>query len=307
MAFSGEMVAYEVREHRAYITLNRPERLNAITDQMAREISQAVAAANEDDSVRVIVLRGEGRAFCAGYDLKLYAEGGEQHQGEVWDPIKDFRFMKANTDHFFSLWRSAKPTIAQVQGYAVAGGSDIALSCDLVVMAEDAQIGYMPARIWGCPTTAMWVYRLGAERAKRMLLTGDTIDGVQAKEWGLVLDAVPEDELEAAVEKLADRMAGVPINQLVMQKMMINQAYDNMGLQSTQNLAVLFDGITRHSPEGRWFVDFAQEHGFDAAVQWRDTGRFIPDGGGPVPQRDEIAEMQQELAKKDAAKEKKNR
>lgn len=304
MTFSGNTVDYDVREHRAYITLNRPDRLNAITTEMAREISAAVAAANDDDSVRVIVLKGAGRAFCAGYDLKLYAEGGEQHQGEVWDPIQDFRFMKANTDHFFSLWRSAKPTIAQVQGYAVAGGSDIALSCDLVVMAEDAEIGYMPARIWGCPTTAMWVYRLGAERAKRMLLTGDTIDGVQAKEWGLVLDAVPEDELEAAVEKLADRMAGVPINQLVMQKLMINQAYDNMGLQSTQNLAVLFDGITRHSPEGRWFVDFAQEHGFGAAVQWRDTGRFIPDGGGPVPDRDEIAQMQEELAAKDAAKEK---
>ncbi|WP_017606185.1 crotonase/enoyl-CoA hydratase family protein [Nocardiopsis alkaliphila] len=304
MTFSGNTVDYDVREHRAYITLNRPDRLNAITAEMAREISAAVTAANDDDSVRVIVLKGAGRAFCAGYDLKLYAESGDQHQGEVWDPIQDFRFMKANTDHFFSLWRSAKPTIAQVQGYAVAGGSDIALSCDLVVMAEDAEIGYMPARIWGCPTTAMWVYRLGAERAKRMLLTGDTIDGVQAKEWGLVLDAVPEDELEAVVEKLADRMAGVPINQLVMQKLMINQAYDNMGLQSTQNLAVLFDGITRHSPEGRWFVDFAQEHGFGAAVQWRDTGRFIPDGGGPVPDRDEIAQMREELAAKDAAKEK---
>ena len=303
MTFSGNTVGYEVREHRAYITLNRPERLNAITAEMAREISGAVAAANEDESVRVIVLRGEGRAFCAGYDLKVYAEGGEDHQGKVWDPIKDFRMMKANTDHFFSLWRSAKPTIAQVQGYAVAGGSDIALSCDLVVMAEDAEIGYMPARVWGCPTTAMWVYRLGAERAKRMLLTGDTIDGAQAKEWGLVIDAVPEEELEDAVEKLVDRMAGVPTNQLVMQKMMINQAYDNMGLQSTQNLAVLFDGITRHSPEGRWFVDFAQEHGFDAATQWRDTGRFIPDGGGSVPDRDEIAEMQRELAEKDAAKE----
>lgn len=307
MTFSGNTVDYEVDEHRAYITLNRPDRLNAITAEMAREISDAVAAANEDESVRVIVLRGAGRAFCAGYDLKVYAESGEEHQDKVWDPIKDFRMMKANTDHFFSLWRSAKPTIAQVQGYAVAGGSDIALSCDLVVMAEDAKIGYMPARVWGCPTTAMWVYRIGAERAKRMLLTGDTIDGVQAKEWGLVIDAVPEEDLEEAVEKLAGRMTGVPINQLVMQKMMINQAYDNMGLQSTQNLAILFDGITRHSPEGRWFVDFAQEHGFDTAVQWRDTGRFIPDGGGSVPGEDEIAEMQRELAEKDAARKRSKR
>ncbi|WP_293781157.1 crotonase/enoyl-CoA hydratase family protein [uncultured Aeromicrobium sp.] len=291
MAFSANTVRYEARDHRAYITLNRPERLNAITAEMAREIAAAVQEANDDDTVRVIVLQGEGRSFCSGYDLKVYAEEGVDHQGQVWDPIKDFRMMKANTDHFFTLWRSAKPTIAKVQGHAVAGGSDIALSCDLVIMAEDARIGYMPARIWGCPTTAMWVYRLGAERAKRMLLTGDTIDGVRAKEWGLVIDAVPADELDDAVEALVDRMAGVPINQLVMQKMMINQAFDNMGLQSTQNMAILFDGITRHSPEGRWFVDFAQEHGFGAAVRWRDTGRFIPDGGGPVPDDDVIAAM----------------
>jgi enoyl-CoA hydratase len=300
MTFSGNTVAYEVRDRRAYLTLDRPERLNAITGEMGREIAEAVTEANADESVRLIVVQGAGRAFCAGYDLKLYAEGGEEHQGEVWDPIRDFRLMKANTDHFFSLWRSAKPSIAKVHGYAVAGGSDIALSCDLVVMAEDARIGYMPARIWGCPTTAMWVYRIGAERAKRMLLTGDTIDGVQARDWGLVLDAVPAEELDDAVERLADRMAGVPVNQLVMQKLMVNQAYDNMGLQSTQNMAVLFDGITRHSPEGRWFVDFAQQHGFPAAVQWRDSGRFIPDGGGEVPAGDQIAEMQRELADRES-------
>ena len=307
MTFTGNTVEYAVREHRAYLTLNRPDRLNAITAEMAREIDDAVAEANADDSVRVIVIQGAGRAFCAGYDLKLYAEGGAEHQGAVWDPIKDFRMMKANTDHFFSLWRSAKPTVAKVHGYAVAGGSDIALSCDLVVMAEDARIGYMPARVWGCPTTAMWVYRLGAERAKRMLLTGDTIDGVQAKEWGLIIDAVPAAELDTAVEQLVDRMAGIPINQLVMQKMMINQAYDNMGLQTTQNLAVLFDGITRHSPEGRWFVDFAQEHGFDSAVRWRDTGRHIPDGGGEVPTEDEIARMKRELDEKATTAEKTGR
>ncbi len=288
---STETIEYEVRDRRAYLTLNRPERLNAITGEMGREIAAAVAAANADPDVRVIVVQGAGRAFSAGYDLKLYAEQGEDFQGEVWDPIRDFQLMKANTDNFFTLWRSAKPTIAKVRGYAVAGGSDIALSCDLVVMAENARIGYMPARIWGCPTTAMWVYRIGAEKAKRMLLTGDTIDGTQAKEWGLVVDAVPEGELDATVEQLADRMASVPINQLVMQKLMINQAYDNMGLQSTQNMAVLFDGITRHSPEGRWFVQFAQQHGFDAAVRWRDSGRFIPDGGGPVPSDAEVAEL----------------
>jgi enoyl-CoA hydratase len=163
-----------------------------------------------------------------------------------------------------------------VQGFAVAGGSDIALCCDLVVMAEDAKIGYMPARVWGCPTTAMWVYRLGAEKAKRMLLTGDTIDGRTAKDWGLVIDAVPEAELEAAVLKLANRMAGVPKNQLMMQKLMINQAYDNMGLANTQMIATLFDGITRHSPEGQWFKHYAEEKGYKEAVRLRDSGEPIP-------------------------------
>jgi enoyl-CoA hydratase/carnithine racemase len=288
MPFEPETLRYETRDRRAYITLDRPERLNAITTEMSAEIAAAVAHANDDDDVRVIVVQGAGRAFSSGYDLKLYAEGGAGHQGEVWDPIRDYRLMRANTDNFFSLWRSLKPTIAKVHGYAVAGGSDIALSCDLVVMAEDARIGYMPARVWGCPTTAMWVYRIGAERAKRMLFTGDTIDGVQARDWGLVIDAVPAEALDEAVERLAGRMAGVPSNQLAMQKLMVNQALDNMGLQTTQTIATLFDGITRHSPEGRWFVDFAQEHGFDAAVRWRDEGRPIPDGGGPIPTKDEL-------------------
>jgi enoyl-CoA hydratase len=284
----NDLVRYEVRDRKAYLTLNRPDRLNAITAEVARALRARVEQADEDPDVHVIVLQGEGRAFSAGYDMKQYAEEGVDTQGEVWDPIRDFALMKRNTDDFFTLWRSLKPTVAKVHGYAVAGGSDIALSCDLVVMADDARIGYMPARVWGCPTTAMWVYRLGAERAKRMLLTGDTIDGRTAAEWGLVLQSVPADELDAAVEALADRMASVPINQLAMQKLMINQAYDNMGLQGTQILATLFDGITRHSPEGRWFQRFAAEHGFHEAVKWRDSGRLIPDGGGAVPTREEI-------------------
>lgn len=277
---------YDVREAKAYITLNRPDRLNAINDEMPAEINAAVERANADDAVRVIILQGAGRSFCAGYDLKLYAEGevdARWSQGPVWDPIKDYREMKRNTDDFFTLWRSLKPTIAKVQGHAVAGGSDIALSCDMLVMADDAQIGYPPARVWGCPTTAMWVYRLGAQRAKRMLLTGDTIAGTTAAEWGLALESVPAERLDDAVDELAGRMAGVPINQLVMQKLMINQAYDNMGLHGTQVLATLFDGITRHSAEGRWFKDFAERDGFHAAVAWRDSGRHIPDGGGPLP------------------------
>ena len=246
---------------------------------MPGEIRLAVERANADDEVHVIILEGAGRAFCSGYDLKEFAEAAADTpctQSMPWDPMIDYRVMKGFTDDFFSLWRSCKPTICKVQGFAVAGGSDIALCCDLVVMAEDARIGYMPARVWGCPTTAMWVYRLGAERAKRMLLTGDTIDGRQAKEWGLVIDAVPEAELEGAVMKLARRMTGVPKNQLMMQKLMINQAYDNMGLANTQMIATLFDGITRHSPEGQWFKHYAEEKGFPEAVRLRDSGEPIP-------------------------------
>src|SRR5690606_19085321 len=180
------------------------------------------------------------RSFCAGYDLKAYAEGGVGTQQTVWDPIKDYRFMKRNTDDFMSLFRSLKPTIAKVQGHAVAGGSDIALCCDLVVMADDARIGYMPARVWGCPTTAMWVYRIGAERAKWMLFTGDLVTGREAADMGLVLRAVPEAELDATVDALARRIQGVPRNQLMMQKMVVNQALESMGMSATQRLATVF-------------------------------------------------------------------
>ena len=164
-------LTYEVRGAKAYLTLNRPERLNAIDDVMPGEIRAAVEQANADDGVRVIVVAGAGRAFCAGYDLKQFAEGdvGDRwRQGEHWDPVRDYREMRRNTDDFMTLWRSLKPTIAKVHGYAVAGGSDIALCCDLVVLADDAKIGYPPARVWGCPTTAMWVYRVGAERANHV-------------------------------------------------------------------------------------------------------------------------------------------
>ena len=270
---------YAVAGRIARITLNRPARLNAIDDRMPREIRRAVEAANDDERVHVIVLAGAGRAFCAGYDLKKFAEGNPKNrwnQSMPWDPMRDYRGMKANTDDFFAIWRSYKPVICKVHGYAVAGGSDIALCADIVIMEDKAKIGYMPARVWGCPTTAMWVYRLGAEKAKRMLLTGDTVDGTTAEKMGLVYQAVPLKDLNKTVDALAKRIAGVPKNQLMMQKLMINQAYENMGLASTQMMATLFDGITRHSPEGIWFKNYAEKHGFHAAVKWRDSGKAIP-------------------------------
>ena len=277
-------VRYETTGRIATITLNRPDRLNAISMGMPGAIARAVDLANRDDTIHVIVLTGEGRAFCSGYDLIDFAEAaGEQPgsqlgggaDGDTWDPMADYYGMKRNTENFMSLWRSYKPTIARIHGPAVAGGSDIALCCDIAVMADEAYIGYPPARVWGCPTTAMWVYRLGAERAKRMLLTGDLVDGREAADMGLVLESVPLAELDARVDALAARMAGVPKNQLMMQKLMVNQAYQNMGLENTQMVATLFDGITRHSPEGVWFKQRAEAVGFKQAVAERDSGEPI--------------------------------
>ena len=274
-------LTYEVRDAKAYLTLNRPERLNAIDDVMPGEIRTAVEQANSDDDVRVIVVAGAGRAFCAGYDLKQFAEGdvGDRwRQGEHWDPVRDYREMRRNTDDFFTLWRSLKPTIAKVHGYAVAGGSDIALCCDLLVMADDARIGYMPTRVWGCPTTAMWTYRLGPTRAKQLMFTGDTIDGRTAAAWGLANEAVPIEALDRATMALAHRIAGVPRSHLAMHKMVVNQVLLAMGLEQSQQMATVFDGITRHNPEGLWFRRYAQAEGFKAAVEWRDSGRPIPEG-----------------------------
>ena len=270
----------------ARIVLNRPHVMNAIDDRLPHDLADAVAAANDDDDIHVIVLSGAGEAFCAGYDLKYYAEAngsGDATQEMPWDPMRDYKFMKKNTDLFMSLWRSYKPVIAKVHGFAVAGGSDIALCCDMVVMAEDALIGYMPVRVWGCPTTAMWIYRLGPEKAKRMLFTGDKITGREAEAMGLVLKAVPDNRLDAEVEALAERMASVPVTQLAMQKMVINQAIEAMGVMNTQRLATIFDGITRHSPEGLNFKARAETVGWKQAVEERDRGTWDWTDNGPLP------------------------
>lgn len=268
---------YEVSDRVATITLNRPDKFNAITERMPGNLAKAVERASNDDSVHVIVLTGAGRGFCGGYDLKEFAEGNSPAIQEMpWDAMIDYRFMRRCTDSFMSLWRCSKPVVAKVNGDAVAGGSDIALCCDLIVMNESARIGYPPARVWGCPTTAMWVYRLGAECAKRMLFTGDLVSGAEAERMGLILQAVPGDQLDDTVKALAERIKGVPKNQLAMMKTLVNQAYDNMGLNSTQTLATLFDGIARHSPEGVAFKARAEEAGFKQAVAERDSGNPIP-------------------------------
>lgn len=270
-------VIYEKDGRIGRITLNRPEVMNAIDDDLPQELSAAVTEADADPEVHVMLLSGKGEAFCAGYDLAHYAEANGTNnvtQDMPWDPVKDYQFMWANTQHFMSMFRALKPVLCKVHGYAVAGGSDIALCADLVVMAEDALIGYMPTRVWGCPTTAMWVYRMGAEKAKRMMFTGDKITGRDAADMGLVLKAVPAADLDSEVGALAERMATVPINHLAMHKMVVNQAIEQTGLTSTQRLATIFDGITRHSPEGLNFKARSEEVGWKQAVRERDQGTF---------------------------------
>ena len=258
------------------ITLNRPEVLNAIDDDLPTELCEAVTKADADPNIHVMVLSGAGKAFCSGYDLAHYASSDGPNkvvQDMPWDPMQDFQFMWRNTQAFMSLFRAMKPVICKVHGFAVAGGSDIALCADMTIMGDNAKIGYMPTRVWGCPTTAMWVHRLGPEKAKRMMFTGDKINGIEAAEMGLVLKSVPDDQLDGEVEALASRIASVPINQLAMQKMVINSAVEEK-INQTQRLATLLDGMTRHSPEGLNFKARVEEFGWKQAVDERDYGTY---------------------------------
>ena len=257
----------------ARITLNRPERLNAINTALIADLRAAVIAANDDSAVRVIVLSGAGRAFCAGYDLDWGTKGEDASQramGGMWDPVRDYLGMSRNVRAYMSLWESPKPVIAQVHGWCVGGGTDLALCSDLIFMAEDAQIGYPPARVWGEPTTMMWVYRLGLEHAKRLMLTGESLTGVEAARVGLASKAVPVSQLAGEVDAMARKLATIPLNQLVMSKLLVNQAYENMGLRSTQTLGTFLDGIARHTPEGLAWRDLAMREGFQEAVRRRD-------------------------------------
>ena len=272
MSFST--LRYEVDGRLARVTLNRPDRLNAINREMPGEIAAAVARANEDRAVHVIVLRGAGRAFCAGYDLdwgtRVSNEALERERG-VWDPVADWRMMGANVRAYMSLWESPKPVVAGIHGWCVGGGTDLVLCADQIIAADDVRFGYPPSRVWGTPTTALWVFRIGLERAKRLLLTGDSIDGIEAARIGLVGKSVPADRLDAEVDALARRMGELPVNQLTMLKLLVNQTYENMGLRTTQTLGTWFDGAARHTPEGVAWLDLAKREGFREAVRRRDA------------------------------------
>ena len=251
----GDTVLYEAADAVATLTLNRPERLNAITPQLVEDFDAALARALDDDEVRVVRLRGAGSAFCAGYDIGWGSESMQAAEaGAPWDPIADYQTMRRFVDAYMALWRSPKPVVAQVHGYCVAGGTDFALCSDLIVCAEDCRIGYPPARVWGSPTTAMWMYRLGLERSKRLLLTGDAIDGARAVQWGLASEAVPAAQLEQAGLALARRVALLPHNQAAMMKLLVNQAFEQMGLHTTQVIGTLLDGAARHTPKKTTFT-----------------------------------------------------
>lgn len=285
-------MTYETRERIARITLDRPERGNGITRGLVVELEQCVERADLDPSVHLIVLAGNGKGFCGGYDLVESAEGegsmGEQAAGPegspldpqvmganhdpsgTWDPMVDYSMMSRNVRGFMSLFNCSKPVICKVQGFCVAGGTDMALCSDLLVIASDAKIGYPPARVWGTPTTAMWTYRLGPQRAKRLLFTGDSLSGAEALEWGLATEAPDPADLDERTEALAGRIARNPLNQLQMMKLLVNQSIQAQGLAQTQVMGTVFDGISRHTREGFDFQAKAAQEGFRKAVSDRD-------------------------------------
>ena len=269
-----EAIDYAAADGIAHITLNRPYRLNAINRGLICDLREAVVAANDDGAVRVLVLSGAGRAFCAGYDLDWGTRSEDATQREMagnWDPVRDYEAMSRNVKVFMSLWESPKPVIAQIHGWCVGGGTDMALCADLIYMAVDAQIGYPPARVWGEPTSVMWVYRLGLEHAKRVMLSGESLSGSEAERIGLASKAVPAEQLPSVVDEMARKLATIPANQLAMSKLLVNQAYENMGLRSTQLIGTFFDGIARHTPEGVAWRDLAMKEGFREAVRRRDA------------------------------------
>jgi len=276
---SDQTVLYEERDAIAIITLNRPDKLNTLTESVVKGVADGIDRATASQQVRAVVLRGEGRVFTAGYDLVAASDGGwsspydapsvKPREG-AWDPVRDYQWMNTNVERFMKIWHCPKPVIGQIHGFAVGGATDLVLCCDQLFMAEDAYIGYAPSRIFGTPTTMLWVYRLGLEHAKQFLLTGQAIDAPTAHRIGLVSHVYPLSELAERVEEHASRFQHIPANQLALNKLLINQAFENMGLRTTQLLGTLFDGVTRHTEEAyRWAESF-QEKGFRNVIRERD-------------------------------------
>lgn len=282
---SYETVKYSVAGRIATISLNRPDKFNNIRPPMPDDIHEALGEANHDPEVRVIILQGEGDSFCAGFDfsdgLEQYGawgigssdnvfEGGDKH----WNPGADFMTTTSPfhgpVPRFMSIWRSPKPVITKIHGWCVGGGSEMGLLGDIVIASEDAQIGTPYSRVWGCHLTGMWIYRLGLTRAKEYALTGKSLSGKEAAEIGLINHAVSLEELDDYVQAYAEKMAGIPVTQLAAMKLIVNQAFDNMGLQTTQTMGVMMDGMMRNTPEGREFIRKAKAEGVGAVIADRD-------------------------------------
>lgn len=284
-------VLYEERDGIAFITLNRPEKLNTLNEDVIQGIADGIDEATASEDARSIILRGAGRAFTAGYDLnpapgtrperpRRWGAPRVERRDGAWDPVQDLQFMGANMKRFMKIWECPKPVIAQLHGYALGGGTDLVLCADQIFMAEDALIGYPPSRVYGTPTTMLWVYRLGLEHAKQFLLSGEQIDAATAYRIGLVSRVLPEDQLASEAEAYARRFANIPANQLALNKLLINQAFENMGLRTTQLLGTFFDGVTRNTEEAlRWREQFG-ELGFRETIRRRD-GPFSDYGERP--------------------------
>ena len=283
-------MTYEVTDRVARITFNRPEKGNSIVADTPLELTACVERADLDPNVHVILVSGRGEGFCAGFDLSAYADGtgaagGADNQGTVldghtqavnhlpnqpWDPMIDYQMMSRFVRGFSSLMHCDKPTVVKIHGYCVAGGTDIALHADQVIAASDAKIGYPPMRVWGVPAAGLWAHRLGDQRAKRLLFTGDCITGAQAAEWGLAVEAPEPEDLDERTERLVARIAAMPVNQLIMAKLACNTSLLQQGVATSRMVSTVFDGIARHTPEGHAFVADAVEHGFRQAVRHRD-------------------------------------
>jgi len=295
-------LTYEVDGRVARLTFDRAERGNSITPDTPVELADAVERADLDPRVHVIVLSGRGKGFCGGYDLAASAEhlmdGGSgigggapgsvldpvvqmtnHDPGGTWDPMVDYAMMSRFTRGFASLLHANKPTVAKIHGFCVAGGTDIALHCDQIVIAADAKIGYPPTRVWGVPSAGLWAHRLGDQRAKRLLFTGDCLSGREAAEWGLAIEAPEPEDLDGRTEILVQRIAAMPLNQLMMVKLALNSALLAQGVANSQLISTVFDGVSRHTREGYSFQQRAAEVGFRQAVRERDAAPY--DDAGP--------------------------
>ena len=278
----GEAIRSEEEGSVRRLVLCRPDEFNTITPQLREELDAALDSADRDPEVKVVLLSAEGRAFCAGFGLDWSTAspasstgddgGDDDRHARVWDTVADVQMIGRFGQTFAKLHTISKPTIAAVQGWCLAGGTDMVLNVDLIIAGESGRFGYPPARVWGVPEAPwVWVARLGLERAKRYLFTGDELTAAEAAEAGMILECVPDDELNGRASALAQRMALLPLNQLQMMKWMLNDvAHHQYQPDTSRLLGFIFDGVARHTQEGLDFVARAQEIGWREAVRERD-------------------------------------